>query len=352
MKYIQNPYRGTGIEDLVEIVPLPSTDKSAVAKLLQHCPAHAQTPLVNASELAFEVGIEHLFVKDERTRMGLGSFKALGAAYVIACDADSVGGELSSALEGQTYVTASAGNHGLSVAAGAKVFGAKSVIYLSKTVPDSFAKRLEAQDVQVIVEGEDYEASMHAAMNAAEANNWRLLSDSSWQGYTIVPHRLMEGYLQMAAEAFDQMPKPPTNIILQAGVGGMAAAVAATARKTFGDAPKIIIVEPEAAPALYQSIEKGEAILTSGPISNMGRLDCKEPSLIALNGLSRDADYFALISEDEGDASMELLADHKLKTTPSGGAGISFLVACENKEAVGIHDNSTILAFMTEAQDQ
>ena len=351
MQHIKNQYRGSGMDTLAEIIPTPSTDAGAVAKLLVHCPAHAQTPLVNASDLAFKLGIASLHIKDERTRMDLGSFKALGAAYVIACDADAVGGELSTALSGHTYVTASAGNHGMSVAAGAKVFGANAVIYLSETVPQGFAERLEAKGAKVVVEGENYEASMQAAMDAAEANNWRLLSDSSWQGYTIAPHRLMEGYLQMATEAFGQLPDAPTHIVLQAGVGGMAGAVAAMARSTFGNEPVIIVVEPDVAPALYESIQQGKVVTTSGPVSNMGRLDCKEPSLIALKGLSHDADHFVLISEEEGSASMDELSENGLATTPSGGAGISFLLACKNISEFTVDERSRILAFLSEGPD-
>lgn len=351
MQHIKNQFRNSGLKSLTESIPNPSVDEGSVAKLLAHCPAHAQTPLVNAADLAFDLGIATLHVKDERTRMGLGSFKALGAAYVIACDADAIGGELSTVLEGHTYVTASAGNHGMSVAAGAKVFGANAVIYLSETVPKGFANRLEAKGAQVVIEGENYEESMQAAMRAAETNNWRLLSDSSWDGYTVVPHRLMEGYLQMAAEAFEQMPKAPTHIVLQAGVGGMAGAVAAMARKTYGDTPVIIVVEPDVAPALYASIEQGKAVVTSGPVSEMGRLDCKEPSLIALKGLSHDADFFTLISEDEGSSSMKELTRHNLTTTPSGGAGISFLLACKNKAEFKIDETSRVLAFLSEGSD-
>ena len=192
---------------------------------------------------------------------------------------------------------------------------------------------------------------MQAALDAAKANNWRLLSDSSWKGYTIVPHRLMEGYLQMAVEAFEQMPKAPTHIILQAGVGGMAGAVAAMARNTYGNDPSIIVVEPDFAPALYESIEQGSSVTTSGPVSYMGRLDCKEPSLIALKGLSNDADFFALISDEEGSSSMPELTSHDLKTTPSGGAGISFLMSCKDKAAFGIDETSRILTFLSEGQD-
>jgi diaminopropionate ammonia-lyase len=256
--------------------------------------------------------------------MGLGSFKALGAAYVIAHEAAATGKTpMAQALAGRTYVTASAGNHGLSVAAGAHVFGARAVVYLSRTVPEGFAERLRAKGAEVVRAGEDYEASMAAAAQAAEDHGWTLLSDSSWPGYFDLPHRLMEGYLAMAAETVRQMPQAPTHIFLQAGVGGLAGACAALFRDVWGQGPVIVVVEPEAAPALAASIEAGRAVATQGPVSCMGRLDCKEPSLIALRGLARDADLFVTISDAEAEAVLPELAARGLATTSSGAAGLA-----------------------------
>ena len=322
MQIIDNPWRGQGI-DLPD-TPMPSTDAETVQALLAQCPAADETPLVDAQGVAMRIGAAHLWIKDERTRMGLGSFKALGAAYVIAHEAVGTGADdLTTALNGRCFVTASAGNHGLSVAAGAKVFGARAVIYLSDTVPEGFAERLRAKGAEVVRAGADYEASMTAAHQAATENGWTLLSDSSWPGYMDLPHRLMEGYLAMAAEAAEQVGETPTHIYLQAGVGGLAGACAAYFRKIWGDAPRIIVVEPDAAPALYESIRAGKVVDTQGPVSDMGRLDCKTPSMIALKGLSRDADAFALISEDDAQAALPVLAGAGLETTSSGGAGVA-----------------------------
>ncbi|MEN8893911.1 MAG: PLP-dependent lyase/thiolase, partial [Planktotalea arctica] len=51
--------------------------------------------------------------------------------------------------------------------------------------------------------------------------------------------------------------------------------------------------------------------------------DCKEASLIALKGLSRDADAFALISEQEAMAVLPQLAALDLASSTSGAAGIA-----------------------------
>ncbi len=347
MRIVKNSHRDG--PKLIASAPYPSTDAQRVAQLLALCPAAKETPLVNAVGLA---PVSQLWVKDERSRMNLGSFKALGAAYVIARHAaEKSSSPDATTLTGKTYVTASAGNHGMSVAAGARVFGADAVVFIAETVPESFADRLREQNAKVIRSGDDYAASMLAASQAAEKNGWVLLSDSSWEGYFDVPYVLMEGYLQMAAETAQQFPEPPTHILLQAGVGGLAGAVAAFARKVWGGGPQIIVVEPESAPALQASIEQGECVFADGPVSIMGRLDCKEPSLIALNGLARDADLFLTLTDDEVAGQLEAMAKAGLRTTASGGAGLAAVMDPQARDAIGIDAQARVLCILSETAE-
>ena len=323
--------------------PWPSEDAERPAALLARCPAAAVTPLAEAPALARRAGVGRVDIKDERGRMGLGSFKALGAAYVIAHDAEA------GKARGQTYVTASAGNHGMSVAAGATAFGAKAVVYIAETVPETFADRLRAQGAEVRREGTIYEESMAAAAKAAEDNGWALLSDSSWPGYTDRPHRLMEGYLVLMQEAAGQIAAPPTHLFLQAGVGGLAAAAACHARKLWGSAPRIIVVEPEYAPAIIGSMRLGHAGSFPGPASDMGRLDCKEPSQIALKGLARDADIFMTITEAEGAEGARVAEEIGLPSTPSGAAGLAGLLAASSaRGAFGLDDSARVMLILSE----
>ena len=338
MQLLANPYVGMSDGLNMPEIPRPSNDAATPQALLARCPVAAPTPMKHLQGFG---GAGEVFVKDERGRMGLGSFKALGAAYVIAQAAQKRD------LTGETFVTASAGNHGLSVAAGAKVFGAKAVVFLSDTVPESFAEKLRGHDAEVVRAGDNYEASMQAALMAASDNGWVLLSDTSWAEYLETPQQLMEGYLVMAAEAVEQIQTPPTHILLQAGVGGLASAAAGYFRKMWGNTPKIIVVEPDAAPALYNSIKAGRSEITLGPVSNMGRLDCKEPSLIALQGLAEDADLFCLISDTEAVEVLPHLDALDLETTPSGAAGLAALF--QNIEGIG--DESRVLCVLSEASD-
>nr|WP_235868799.1 pyridoxal-phosphate dependent enzyme [Phycocomes zhengii] len=329
--------------------PLPASDPRPVAALLAFCPAHSPTPLVDAAALARRAGVASLHLKDEQGRMGLGSFKALGAAYAIAHEAAQAlpDGDWAQALRGRTYVTASAGNHGLSLAAGARIFGAQAIVYLAETVPEPFAARLRTKGAEVVRAGATYEDSMAAAGAGARANGWTLLSDSSWPGYTDLPWRVMEGYLQLAAETVSQIGAPPSHILLQAGVGGMAAAVAAYARVVWGDAPFIVVVEPAAAPALIESIRAGRCVTVQGPVSAMGRLDCKTPSLIALAGLARDADLFVTVEEEAAAEASAALAAEGLRTTPSGAAGVAALLG----RLPGVGAQARVLAIISEGAE-
>ena len=351
---LTNPYRRLGMPPAAELAAGEiSVDPTAALALLGRCPVAAVTPLRELPALAAALDIGALFLKDESERMGFGSFKALGAAYAIACEASQRSSDIDcaavrkTALAGVRYICASAGNHGLSVAAAARLFGATAEIYLSTSVPESFAESLRRLGAAVIRAGENYEESMVAAQTAAQADSAAvLLADSSWPGYTALPAKVMEGYLVMGAEVAKQLVTPPDFIFLQAGVGGMAAAMAAYFRTTYGDAPVIVVVEPSLAPALIGSIRAGKPVAATGGVSNMGRLDCKEPSHLALAALAHDADFFVTVDDRQSHEAVALLKEHGIATTPSGAAGVAAMGACYAE--LGMLPNSRVLAFISE----
>lgn len=302
--------------------------------LLDKCPAHAATPLRSLDDLALALGVASLHAKIELERMRLGSFKALGGAYAVAgmiCDAGGVDDPtMAQEVAAQmTFVTASAGNHGLSVAAGARVFGAKAAIVLPATAPTAFADRIRAAGAQVIV-GENYESSVRDAIRLAEERGWLHLSDGSWPGYTERPSLILEGYTVLGEECRTRFAADgnwPSHVVLQAGVGGLAAAVAAHIREIWDVQPRIVVVEPDRAPCLYESMRAGRLVEGPGPDSNMGRLDCKTASLIAFEALRRDADTFLTIPDEAAAEAVALLVRHGIDTTPSGAAGLAALIA-------------------------
>lgn len=308
--------------------------------LLLACPVYKKSPLLCLKSIA---SID-IFIKDESDRMGLGSFKALGGVYAVAtllaekwfeATGDKLNPEqmmsdqFKAFSSSTTFICASAGNHGLAVASGAKIFGAKAKIHLSEKVPNEFEQRLQQKSAIVIRSGKAYEDSVTAAMEDAASGNGMLLADGSWSGYTYPPSLVMEGYTVIAHELYEQFmqaKKWPSHVFVQAGVGGLAAAMAYMIRKYWPQQPEIIVVESELAPCLQVSHQHQKLITVAGDDSIMGRLDCKAPSLIAFHALQKAQVRYVTVSDKESIAATNILQEKSVGTTPSGAAGLAGLL--------------------------
>ncbi len=321
--------------------------------LLESCPVYKATPMQEAF-----VNKQKLIIKDESERMGLGSFKALGGFYAVAqliamqtrqtfAPNEYLSPTMKATAKYMVFVCASAGNHGISVAVGAKIFGARCRIHLAKNVPEEFAIRLRAQGAEVIRSGKTYEDSVSIAMVDAKNLNAIHLADSSWPGYTEIPRLVMEGYTVIAEEMrqeFEAKNTWPTHVYLQAGVGGLAAAMCFMIRHNWAVQPKITVVEPEQAPCLSESVKHGKICTVNGKVSNMGRLDCKTPSLLAFEILNNMADSFVTVSDQAALNAVSIAKDINIDTTPSGAAGLAALL----NELSTIDANSLPLVIITE----
>lgn len=199
MTHLNNTYKGKRLDADAGLAGGEiETSPEQALRLYVRCPVANPTPVLRASALASDLGVADIFIKDERSRISLGSFKALGAAHAIAKLAalrlEESDTDPSGALTGMTFVCASAGNHGLSVASGARAFGGTALIYLAETVSEDFATRLRDKGATVVRAGKTYEDSMAAAMAAAEEPGRTLLPDSSWLGCTDPARDVMEGF--------------------------------------------------------------------------------------------------------------------------------------------------------------
>ncbi len=332
--------------------------------LVRACPAYRPTTLLAAPGLARELGVGAVEIKCEQSRMGLGSFKALGGAYAVARlileHAGVASGDLASpavraVAASMTFVCASAGNHGLSVAAGARVFGARAVVVLAEGVPESFARRLADLGATVVRAGDTYEASVAHAIAESARQGWALVADSSWPGYLDIPLTVMRGYcvlLDEAARELEATGGPATHIFVQAGVGGLAAPTAAYLRDRWGEAIRVVVVEPAGAPCLLESVRQGAPGPIAGGPTRLGRLDCREPSLLAFQLLSGLADAFLLISDAEAEAAAARLIPEGAALSPCGAAGAAGLIQAARdpatREALGLGTHARVLLIGTE----
>lgn len=300
-------------------------DPQAPLRTLSALPGFAATPL-RTLDLP---GGRTVLVKDERDRMGLGAFKAVGGIHAVAtlmAERDDI----------PTFVCASAGNHGYAVATGARLLGAKARVHLSRTTPAAFIERLIAAGTEVAVSDARYDELLLEAKADAAATGAILLPDAADTLEDRPPALVMEGYTLIAEElraVFQVSGRWPSEVYLQAGVGGLAAAIAHMIRTTWRAQPRIVIVEPDAAPCLAASARAGRPVRVEGPDSIMGRLDCKAPSVLA-HAILADCDVdYATVSDADARTAADHLAFAGLPTTPSGAAGFAALLAAPSSSA-------------------
>ena len=309
---------------------------------------YVATPLHDLPALAQGAGLGTVRLKDEATRFGLGSFKALGGAHAVALAVAEAGG---AAL---TVTCATDGNHGRAVAWGAQRLGCGCVIFVHTGVSQGRVDAIARYGADVRRVAGTYDDAVREAARQAKANGWCLVSDTSWSGYVDVPRRIMQGYRVMADEAAEQWTgPPPTHVFVQGGVGGVAAAVSVHMRARFQPVPALIVVEPDRAACLLASAELGAPATVPGDLDTlMAGLACGEPSLLAWQELDHAAAAFMAIPDEAAVACMRLLAGHGVVGGELGVAGLAgcLLAAADPaaREMLGLDGASRVMAFNTE----
>ena len=324
------------------------------------------TPLLALPGLAAEIGVGSLHYKDEGGRFGLGSFKALGGAYAVArllmretglsIEEIAAGHE---AARGITVCCATDGNHGRSVAWGAERFGCACVIFIHATVSEARKAAIEGFGARVVRCKGNYDDSVREAQETAAREGWFVVSDTSYPGYMEIPKDVMQGYEVMAAEAFEALAERPTHLFLQTGVGGMAAAVTAQAKRRWGEArPVVVLADPDQSACWVDSFRAGRPVAVEGDLDTlMAGLACGEVSALAWEILKDHADWAVAVPDEAAVAMMRRLArpaagDPPVVAGESAVAGLAALEAgmrsADAREALQLDAQSRVLVFGTE----
>jgi len=328
---------------------LNRTAAEMVERLLARCPVHETTPIHNLPHLAKALGVGSVFIKDESDRLNLGSFMALGGAYAVirlvldeavlrlgrVVDADQLfSPEVREIASTMTFACATDGNHGRSIAAGSRLVGARASLFVHEGVSSTRVEAIRCFGADLITVRGTYDDAVDEAETASRYNGWILVSDTSRNGYEQIPGIVMQGYTALIREALASLAELPTHVFVQAGVGGLAAAIAAYLALTFAPAemPKVIVVEPERAACLFGSVRAGKRtkVSTDEPTA-MAMLECYEPSLTAWRILIRCAHAFMTVSDTSAALAKATLAwpkgnDRAIRSSESGAAGLAALM--------------------------
>lgn len=379
MQLIKNPLRDRAASLLArEDEFLGVAAPELVLEFLRSCPAYKPTPLRSLPALAKSLVVGQVWYKDEAFRLGLNSFKALGGGFAVmelvrrqaeaslgrtVTPSQVFDADVRAVACGMTVTCASDGNHGRSVAAGANLVGAQSVIFLHDGVSAARVERITELGAKIVRVSGTYDESVEQSRMEAKRCGWIPVPDTAdtveeeapaliMRGYTVLVDELLLQHQALAGAAI-------THVFVQAGVGGLAASVVAHLHARLGDcAPISVVVEPVRADCLLQSCVQGEATEIQHVGSTVySMLECLRPSQPAWEILSRHADFFLSVADPYAQTAMRLLAfakdgDPAVVAGESGAAGLAGLLRTieepEWAEKIAISPTSNILLIGTE----
>ena len=333
------------------------------------------TPLWSLPGLARQLGIESLTIKDESKRSSLGSFKALGAPNALVklvqrrwpdkgwTGPELLAGRHADALKSFVVISATDGNHGRALAAAAQSLGCRCVIVLHAHVSIEREQAIAAFGAEIVRIAGNYDESVEEAARLAATHGWEVVSDTSYEGYEDVPRDVMQGYGvivdELLATALETDGCPWTHVVLQGGVGGMAAGIVSCFWDRYGERrPRFIVVEPEQADCLIQSAIESRPTCARGSVDSvMAGLACGETSPLAWRFLQQAVDLFMTVSDEQAEAAMRVLAEGTYGDVPvvAGESGVAGLAALEElkrdpegRQAADLDLHSRVLLINTE----
>jgi diaminopropionate ammonia-lyase len=345
-KFLENSNNKFNKNEILNV--LAKQDMDEAFQIISEWANYSPTPLIPLNKLSKELNVKKIFYKDESKRFHLKSFKALGGAYAVE--------KVAKENKGMVISTATAGNHGRSVAWGSKKLGLKCKIFISEHVSESRAKVMKKFGADVIKVKGNYENSLNECIKQSNQNNWQIVQDVAWKHYKLVPKLTMAGYSVMMKEISEQINNQQiSHVILQAGVGGMAAAMVAGITRYLNHVPKIIIVEPESAACVLESIKTGKIEKISiEKESLMGGMSCGEVSLIPWQILKNSVSHCVTVSDDYISKTVKFLANCEFSdikiiggecSTPGIVSVIGLCNDAEIKKKINLNKNSNILLF-------
>ncbi|MGW8426724.1 diaminopropionate ammonia-lyase [Peribacillus simplex] len=345
-------------------------------------PEYKVTPLNSLDQLSKQLGVSNIWVKDESYRFGLNAFKVLGGSYAVGkylaeklnVDISELSfeklrsKEVKKKLGDITFVTATDGNHGRGIAWAANQMGQKSVVFMPKGSSEIRLNNIIKEGAEASITDLNYDDAVRLANKYADEHNGVLIQDSAWEGYEEIPTWIMQGYVTLVDEAFDQIKANgkdmPTHVFLQAGVGSFAGTVQGYLASKFGkERPTTIIVEPNDAACIYKSAEANDGkphAVTGFMPTIMAGLACGEPSTVGWKVLRDYSDMYISCPDYVAARAMRILG-HPLKGDPkvisgeSGAVGLGILSLIldekclkEIAEILNINKDSKILIISTE----
>ncbi|KAI0379443.1 tryptophan synthase beta subunit-like PLP-dependent enzyme [Hypomontagnella monticulosa] len=351
-----------------------STPESTVLAFHRTVPDYNETALHNLPELAKELGLGHVLLKDESNRFGLPAFKILGASWAVY---RGVGDHLGLPVadgstpfaavgakareQGVRIVTLTEGNCGRAVARmGARHMGIPTRVLVPKYMDEATRAKIRSEGAEVVEVDGAYDDVIPVALKEANADpNALMVLDVSVEGCDEIPKFFVEGYGTMLAESERQVleatgGKPASHAIVPVGAGSIAEAVTAhykaTSRRKEVGAARVLSVEPTTAACLVESLKKGVSTSVQTADTIMCGMNCGTLSTTAWPVLRDGVDAAVTVEDIEAHDAVKELEGRGIKAGPCGAASLAALrrVCKDAKQELGLDDTSVVVLYCTE----
>ncbi len=329
-------------------------------------PGYAVTPLVELPELAADLGVGRVFVKDESRRLGMPAFKILGASFAVARELSrqlGVDGVLTLdeirprlAGSGVSLVAATDGNHGRAVARVASLLGIPATVYAPSWASQAARDGIRSEGARVVELDVPYDDVVRAAASAA-GGDAILIQDTSWAGYETIPQWIVDAYDTMAAEIDEQVDAAgagaPDLVVVPSGVGSLAQAVVAHYRRD-GHRPAVLVVEPDTAACTTVALNEGRIVPVPTAHTIMTGLNCGTLSEIAWPDLAGGLDGSATVSDEDSSEAVQRLSSLGVDSGPCGAAALAaaaqVLADHGRRRELGVTADAVVVLLSTEGR--
>ncbi|KAF4124725.1 Threonine dehydratase [Geosmithia morbida] len=350
-----------------------SAPSAHIFQFHRRLPRYEPTPLISLPDAAREIGVGQIHVKSEADRLGLPSFKILGASWAtfrslaeklslpldsrIETVRDAAAAAAASSSSGSEFrvYCATEGNHGRAVARMASILGVAAEVHVPGHAHPVTVELIRSEGATVVVSRGNYDDAVLEATEASAKNESGILvQDYAYGDYLQIPQWIVDGYLTMMWETDEQLGGMRADLVVApVGVGSFAQAVVSYFKQQ-AKASSVLAVEPDTAACLWKSLEKGK--LTSVPTTStiMAGLNCGAPSVIAWDVLKSGVDASLTVSDYEAHQAALYLQAQGVAAGPCGSSTLAALrrLTAADKSALGLGEESTVVIFCTEGARQ
>lgn len=282
-----------------------STISSAHKKIQPHI---RKTPLEYSHQLSEQTGSE-VYLKLENWQK-TGSFKIRGAVNKML--------SLSDEEKQKGIITASAGNHGLGVAHAAKMLGIQGKIVVPENASLAKIKALQNYELELLKRGRDYDEAEEIARDIQKSENLTFV-------HAFSDPEIIAGQGTIGVEILEDLPDAQT-ILVPIGGGGLISGVAIAA-KSINPKVKVVGVQSEASPAMFNSVQAAKCVETPIEETIADGLAGRFVTEFTLEFTQKYVDEVVLVSENGIKEAIKLMIENEhMLIEGSAAVGVAALL--------------------------